>query len=75
MKYNPFADQKFVTTLVDVIFFLCLYFAGKYAPPSFFDDVKVVFGSIQPLVLLALANMFVGDAQALKAGRSVKFLR
>ena len=75
MNYNPFKDKKFITTLIDVIFFLCLYFAGKYASVSIFDDIKTVFTAVQPLVLLAIANMFVGDAQALRAGIKLTFLK
>lgn len=75
MKYNPFQDQKFLTLLVDATCFLALYFMGKYGSVSFFDDAKTVFATVQPLVLLAIANMFVGDVQALRAGVKLSFFK
>jgi hypothetical protein len=74
MLYKPFLDQKFVTLAWDVAAGLALYFVGKYAPASIFEDVKTVFLALQPLVALVIAGMFQADSVALKAGSSLRHL-
>ena len=74
MKYNLFADKKFWIALVDALIFLALYFVGKYAPIAI-DDLKTVFATIQPLILLVISNMFVADVQTLNADKLVKSIR
>ena len=68
MNYSPLKDKKFVALLADAAAFLVLYFVGKYAAPSVFDDVKVVFGTIQPLIALWIAAQFQAEGEDMKRG-------
>ena len=72
MIYNPFNDSKFRLGLLDAAVFLALYFGGKYAPASVFEDLKTVFATIQPLLVIWIANLFVADQTALRMGNQVK---
>jgi hypothetical protein len=74
MRYNFVLDQKFWTLFVDVVSGLILYFVGKYASASIFDDVKTFWLAIQPLIALVIAGMFQADSAALQAGKSVRHL-
>ena len=68
MNYSPLKDKKFVALLADAATFLVLYFVGKYAAPSVFDDVKVVFGTIQPPIALWIAAQFQAEGEDMKRG-------
>lgn len=74
MQYNPLKDKKFVTAAIDALVFLALYFAGKYAPVSIFDDIKTVFGVLQPLVLIYIANLFAVENALLRSGNYPNFI-
>jgi hypothetical protein len=54
--------------LVDALIFLALYFAGKYATPTLADDIKIVFGVIQPIILLWIASEFQGENVEMQRG-------
>ncbi len=71
MTYNPFKDQKFRLGLLDAAVFLILYFAGKYASASLFEDFKTIFAVAQPLLVIWIANLFVADQVALRFGTQV----
>lgn len=68
MKYSPLKDKKFLALAIDALVFLVLYFAGKYAAPTLADDIKIVFGAIQPIVLLWLASEFQAENEDMKRG-------
>lgn len=70
MLYLPLKDKKFVALLADVLAALVLYFAGKYASPSLFDDIKIVFGLLQPLIALYIAGEFQADSIKLRQGNT-----
>ena len=70
MSYQPLKDKKFVALLVDVLTGLVLYFAGKYASPSLFDDIKIVFALLQPMIALYIAGEFQADSIQLKQGNA-----
>ena len=74
MKYNPLADKKFWIAFVDALTFLAIYFVGKYASIAL-DDLKTVFVTLQPLILIIITNMIVGDVQALNSGAEVPHLK
>jgi hypothetical protein len=68
MTYNPLKDKKFITGAIDLLVFLVLYFAGKYAPVSLYDDLKTVFAAVQPLVLLWVAGQFQVEGAFIRQG-------
>jgi hypothetical protein len=68
MPYQPLQDRKFVALLVDVFAAGILYFFGKYASASLFDDIKVVFGLLQPLIALYIAGQFQVEAASIQQG-------
>jgi len=70
MLYQPLKDRKFVALLADVCAALILYFAGKYASASLFDDIKIVFGLLQPLIALYIAGEFQADSIKLRQGNA-----
>jgi hypothetical protein len=75
IKYNFKLDEKFVTLAVDVASGLLLYFVGKYAPASIFDDVKVFWLALQPLVAALIAGIYAAEQATIRAGllpRSLK---
>jgi hypothetical protein len=74
MTYHPFQDKKFLTATIDAIVFLALYFAGKYAPASLFDDIKTVFAVVQPLVLIYIGNLFMAENALMRGGNTLNFL-
>jgi hypothetical protein len=68
MPYQPLQDRKFVALLVDVFAALVLYFCGKYASASLFDDIKVIFGLLQPLIAIYIAGQFQAEAVSIQQG-------
>lgn len=68
MTYSPFKDKKFLALVVDALIFLVLYFAGKYAAPTLADDIKIVFATLQPIILLWIASEFQGENGEMQRG-------
>ena len=65
---NIFKSRKFWTAIIDVAVVLALYFVGKYAAPSVFEDVKLVIITIQPVFIMVIGGIAYEDAAAKKAG-------
>lgn len=58
-----FKSRKFWLTILDVVVSLVLYFAGKYATPGLFDDIKFVILGIQPIFMTLIAAIAYEDGQ------------
>ena len=63
-----FQSRKFWTAIVDIAVVLILYFVGKYAAPSVFDDIQLIIVTIQPVFLMVIGGIAYEDGQAKKAG-------
>ena len=63
-----FRSRKFCTMLLDVVVGLAVYFVTKYAAPSAAEDVMMVIGLMQPVVLAVIAGWAIEDAAAKRAG-------
>ena len=74
MTYNPFADAKFVTGLLDAVVSLALFFVGKYSPAAT-EDVKFVIASLQPIALMLIVGFLQRDQAVIRAGETPKFLQ
>ena len=53
-------SKVFWTLVVDSVVSLLLYFLGKYASPSLFQDAQVVIAAIQAIVMALLGGPVVG---------------
>jgi phosphoglycerol transferase MdoB-like AlkP superfamily enzyme len=47
--------KEFWTVVVDFVVSVVLFFVGKYAAPSVFEDIKFVIVALQPIVGLLIA--------------------
>lgn len=75
VKYNFRVDEKLITLAVDVASGLVLYFVGKYAAASVFDDVKVVWLALQPLVAAIIAGLYAAEQATIRAGALPRSLK
>lgn len=66
MSYNPLRDAKFWTLLIDALVSLALYFLGKYASPSTFEDAKILIGAVQPIFLALVIGFLQRDQTQLR---------
>jgi uncharacterized membrane-anchored protein len=70
MNPNPFASllhsRKFWLAMLDLVMGLATYFVAKYAP-SAGDDLKFVFATVQPVLLLVIAAIAYEDKARLEA--------
>lgn len=62
-----FQSSKFWTLILDLVVSLVLFFVGKYAAPSFFEDVKFIIGAIQPVFLFLIGAIAYEDAAQKRA--------
>jgi len=73
MTPNPFAgllhSRKFWILILDTLLGLATYFVSKYAPAAA-DDVKFVFGLIQPMFVTVIVGIFVEDRALIAASAS-----
>jgi hypothetical protein len=53
-----FSSQEFWTLVIDIVVSSVLYFVGKYAGPSAFEDVKFVMGLVNAMAALLIFGMF-----------------
>jgi hypothetical protein len=74
MSYKFLQDPKFWTAVIDVLVSLVLYFAGKYAAPSAFEDIKVLIVAVQPVVLIAIVGLLQRDSAAIRNGQPLSHL-
>lgn len=71
-----FFDPKFYTLLIDTVVSLVLYFAGKYAAPGVFDDIKVVITALQPIFLAVVVWLYQKQEATMRMNGGIpKFLR
>ena len=63
-----FRSRKFLTMLLDVVVGLVAYFIAKYAAEDIANDVMMVIGLMQPVVLAVIAGWAIEDAAAKRAG-------
>jgi uncharacterized protein YybS (DUF2232 family) len=63
-----FRSRKFLTLLLDTTVSLLVYFVTKYAVPSLADDILMIIGVLQPVVLAVIVMWGVEDAAAKRAG-------
>ena len=75
MTYQPFKDAKFWTLVLDALVSLALYFIGKYASPSVFEDAKMLIGAIQPIAIALFVGFLQRDQALLVNGNLPKFLQ
>ena len=61
-------SRKFMVLILDVVVSLVLFFVGKYAIPSAFEDVKFVVLGLQPVALAVIAGIAYEDGQAKRNG-------
>lgn len=70
MNPNPFSallhSRKFWLAMLDLVLGVVTYFVSKYAPLAA-DDVKFVFGMIQPVLLIVIGGMAYEDKARLEA--------
>jgi len=74
MQYKFTLSPKLRTILIDGAVTLALYFVGKYASASLFDDAKLVIGVIQPIVAVVLLEMYQSEQAQIKAGERPSFM-
>ena len=65
---NMFRSRKFLTLLLDTAVSLVVFFVTKYAAPTLADDILVVLGALQPVVLSVIVMWGVEDAAEKRAG-------
>jgi len=61
-------SRKFWLLMMDTVVSLALYFTGKYLAPTIADDIKLVIGMLQPVVIAVIVGIFVEDAAMKRAG-------
>ena len=65
-------SAKFWTLILDLVVSLILYFTGKYADPSAFEDVKFVIGAIQPVFIFLIGAIAYEDGKAKASGNYIQ---
>jgi hypothetical protein len=72
MTPNPFSSllhsRKFWLTILDLTVSIVLYFVGKYAGPSAFDDVKFLIFALQPVFVTIIIGITLEDRALIAAG-------
>jgi hypothetical protein len=72
MNPNPFKSllhsRKFWLLIFDVLVSVVLYFAGKYAGASAYEDIKFLILSLQPVFVTVIIGIFAEDNAKLGAG-------
>ena len=75
MKPNPFLgllhSRKFWLAMLDLLIGMVTYFVARYAPQAG-DDVKFVFASIQPVLLLVIGAIAYEDKAAIQADARIE---
>ena len=61
-------SRKFLVAVLDVVASLILFFVGKYAFPSAFEDVQFAVVGLQPLALFLIGAIAYEDGQEKRAG-------
>jgi len=61
-------SRKFWLAMLDLAISLVLYFAGKYANPSLFEDIRVLILGLQPVFVAIIAAIAYEDGQEKRAG-------
>jgi hypothetical protein len=65
MKYSFLKDAKFWTAVIDMLALLAIHFVGEYAPNTL-GDFQFVWNTLQPILGIVVAGMFVADNVAIK---------
>ena len=61
-------SRKFMILVLDVVMSLALYFVGKYAAASLFEDVKIAIAVLQPVFVALIGAIAYEDAAAKRGG-------
>ena len=73
---NPFSgllkSRKFWLLILDLICSVTLYFVGKYAGASVFEDVKMLIVSLQPVFVTVIGAIAYEDGKNVTASASVQ---
>jgi len=73
---NPFAgllrSRKFWLLILDLVSSTTLYFVGKYAGASIFEDVKMLIGVMQPVFITVIGAIAYEDSANVRAGAAVQ---
>lgn len=56
-------SAKFWTAIVDVVVSAVLFFVGKYASPSVFEDIQFVIVTIQPVFIIVIGAWAYEDGK------------
>ena len=79
MQPNPFLSllrsRKFWLVILDTVISVVLYFVGKYAGASLFEDVKMLIGVLQPVFVVIIAAIAYEDKAAIQADAEVETQR
>ena len=63
-----FASRKFWLMILDVIVSTATYFITKYVAPEIGNDIILLIGSWQPVVIALITGIAVEDAAAIASG-------
>ena len=61
-------SRKFLTLILDTVVSLAIYFTTKYAAPMLAEDILMVIGLLQPIVLAVIVMWGVDDAAEKRNG-------
>ena len=65
-------SRKFMLLLLDLVVSTTIYFVGKYAGASAFEDVKMIIGVMQPVFIAGIGAIAYEDGANVKAGAAVQ---
>jgi len=72
MNPNPFSallhSRKFWLMTFDMLIIIVLYFVGKYAGASAFEDVKTLLVVLQPVIITVIIGITIEDSALIRAG-------
>lgn len=60
-------SRKFLLLVLDVLMSAALYFGGKYAGASAFEDIQFLIAGLQPVFVAVIASVAYEDGQVSKA--------
>ena len=71
MTPNPFSglvhSRKFWLLILDTIIAVTLYFAGKYAAPTMFEDARFLIAILQPVFITVILSITLEDRALIAA--------
>ena len=66
-------SRKFCLLILDTLVSLALYFVGKYAGASVFEDVKFVIAALQPVFVAVIIMIAYEDKAAMEQATSSEY--